>query len=348
VVRTWQEKKKQQQMQQGEASAPSSAGNSQETAAFTFSQGSAEQSLPSQPVNVMPPTMQPAMQNPMQTMHQPMMQQPVMQQQPQQHGFPGQPGHAGSAMLPNQLGQQGQPQGQQFNPMQMQSQPTMQVGGANPHQQQQQPQQQQPQHGVINTFNPLPSGMGGLPPPQLGGPHLLAPISHMSGPDGQPMLMQGGYGMGTMNGANNINSGPNNGNGNGLNMRPTQMNVPGTMPGGAPQNTMIYNTNNNYPPRPNFTPGMVNNPAAMANANALAAAKKATAATKRSAGAAGMDDADRKAPKKKATPSVPPQMGGMPGMGMPGRGMPGQPQVRICLSRTLHSSSVVGMDFWRG
>jgi hypothetical protein len=126
-----------------------------------------------------------------------------------------------------------------------------------------------------------------------------------------------------MNGANLTNGGLNNGNlnGNGLNMRPTHMNAPGNMQAGAPQNTMIYNTNNAYPPRPNFTPGMVNHPAAMANANAAAAAaKKATAANKRTAAAAGMDDGDRKAPKKKAAPNMPQPMG----MGIPGRGVPGQ------------------------
>jgi hypothetical protein len=224
----------------------------------------------------------------------------------------------------------------------MQSMPSMQPGSTNPQYQlqQQQPQPQPQQHGVLNTFNPLPSGMGGLPPPQLGGPHLLAPISQMSGPDGQPMLVQGGYGMGAMNGTNGMNGGPNNGNGNGngLNMRPTHMNAPGNMPAGAPQNTMIYNTNNSYPPRPNFTPGMVNNPAAMANANAMAAAKKATAANKRTAGAAGMDDG-AKTSKKKATPAMPPQMGGMPGVGIPGRGIPGQ---QVC-SRTVFSF----LSVWR-
>lgn len=256
--------------------------------------------------------------------HAPMQQAPFMQQQ-QAHPFVPASVNMPMAMQPS--GYMGQPQ---------------------------HPPQHQPQHqpGMYNTFNPSPQppNMGGFPS-QLGTGQLLTPINavnvnvtDLTGNHGPVMNnMPSGYPgsnvhhMNTTSGphppqlgnnVNNMNSMGMYNNNTGVNMHAPNMNMnmqanmaanlAANMASNRPNNTVIFNSSANQ--QGQLTS---NNMGSNMNAAASIAAKKPVAAQKRTADKAGLDNTDKKAPKKRNPPATKPGAG--PGGLIPGMlGAPGQ------------------------
>ena len=254
-------------------------------------------------------------------------QQQLQQQQQFQHSSQeGSPSFGSQEQAPPQPQQPQQQQQQQQQLMQSGSQPIIQQqlnithGGQKftPMQNPgllQQPQQQTQQHGVFNTFNTLPAGMGmnGYNNPhQLNNGQILTPISgqmvqmpvgypgsHLGGPrPGNPTPPPGGPQLGGVN----------------MHIPGQQLPVPSQMMPGPAGNNVIFNSNTSNPAfqRPPYNP-------AMNNAGATTANMPKKAPAKRSANAAGMDDADKKNPKKRPVPQAKPSVPGQsPQPGNPG------------------------------